>query len=532
MNRLSSKTYSISGSAGLSLVSTLWILTILSVMAMQLLYAFNLENKAQNNFSNRVKYHYAAKAGFELGLAKLRNDETSFDALGEKWSVPIEEVIDDGIQLGGFLTFRAAITDESSKVNLNTAPVETIRNLLLLAGAQAETDLTTDLASRIVEGRPFRTVRDVARIEGMTEQILYGIQVQAAPTSGSDEQIPQTELAQIEPSSGGFVTLTTVHSLDANTDTNGQARVNINSANANQIAGIRGTNNQNVFSQAEADAIIQGRAQISNFSGLAAVLDVAAVSNQVFNNIKGRITVQETDDRNADDRNADDRNADDRNTDDRNTDDRNTDDNGGSGGPGQENQSGSNNNQVNINNADAEELEELPGIDAGIAERIVAHREAQGDFQSIEAIRDVRVLTMQEFASIVDRITTKDGQTVGGLINVNTAPIEILQVLPGMDRAKAQAIITRREEENEDTRNSNSEDEVSGNPFSNISQLLELDEIDNQTFRQVVDWVTYRTRGYRIESVGVDANGKTLARCVGIVIRDDNQLNVPYWRQD
>ncbi len=505
MKRFCLKTNFISDSDGLSLVSTLWILTILSVVAMQLLYSFNLENKAQSNFSERVKYHYAAKAGFELGLAKLRNDETSFDSLGETWAAPIEEVIDDGIQVGGFLTFRTAITDESSRINLNTAPVETIRNLLLLSGAQAETDLSTDLAARIVEGRPFRTVRDVARIEGMTEQILYGIQVQAAPTSGSEEQVPQTELAQlpqlaqIQPSSGGIVTLTTVHSLDANTDTNGQARVNINSANAQQISGIRGNNNQNVFSQGEAQAIIQAR----EFSGLAALLDVPAVSNQVFNNISGRITIQEIDTGNEDDNGF---------------------------GPG--NQGGGNNNQVNINNADEDELEELPGIDQGIAQRIVAHRDAQGDFQSIDAIRDVRVLTMQEFAGIVDRITTEDGQTVEGLVNINTAPVEILQLLPGMDQAKAQAIKTRREEESENQQNNNPEDNVTGNPFSNISQLLQLDEIDNQTFRQVVDYVTYRTRGYRIESMGVDATGKTLARCVGVVIREENQLNVPYWRQD
>ncbi len=512
MKKFYLKTKFIFDSHGLSLVSTLWILTILSVVAMQLLYSFNLENKAQNNFSDRVKYHYAAKAGFELGLAKLRNDETSFDSLGETWAAPIEEVIDDGIQVGGFLTFRAAITDESARVNLNTAPIETIRNLLLLSGAQAEVDLSTDLATRIVEGRPYRTVRDVARIEGMTEQVLYGIQVQVAPTSASGGQVPQTELAQlpqlaqIQPSAGGIVTLTTVHSLDANTDTNGQARVNINSANAQQITGISSTNNQNVFSQGEAQAIIQARTSLNQFSGLAALLDVPAVSNQVFNNMSGRITIQEIGTDNEEDN-----------------------------GFGQRNRSRGNNNQVNINNADEDELEELPGIDAGIAERIVAHREAQGDFQSIDAIRDVRVLTMQEFAGIVDRITTEDGQTVKGLVNINTAPVEILQLLPGMDQAKAQAIITRREEEsnsNTGTQNNNSEDNVTGNPFSNISQLLQLDEIDNQTFREVVDYVTYRTRGYRIESMGVDATSKTLARCVGIVIREENQLNVPYWRQD
>ncbi len=504
MKKWSSYIKILSETVGLSLVSTLWILTILSVLAMQLLYSFQLENRARSNFSDRVKYHYAARAGFELALAKIRIDETNFDSLGETWAEPIEEVIDDGIHLGNFLTFQTTITDEASRINLNTAPVDTIRNLLTLSGAQPENNPTGDLASRIVEGRPYRTVRDVARIEGMTEQILYGIQLQAAPTSGAEEQIPQTELAQlpqlaqIQPSSGGFVTMTTVHSIDSNTDTNGQQRVNINSANAQQIREIRGNNNQEVFTQAEANAIIQSR----EFSGLAALLDVPAVSNQVYNNISGRITVQEISTNNE------------------------------NGGFGQGNQGGGNNNQVNINNADEDELEDLPGIDEGIAERIVAHRDSQGNFQSIQAIRDVKVLTMQEFVGIVDKITTADGQTVDGLININTAPIEILQLLPGMDQAKAQAVITRREEESEDTNNNSNEDQISGNPFSNISQLMDLDEIDDQTFRQVVDWVTYRSRGFRIESLGVDASGKTLAKCVGIVIRDDNQFNIPYWRQD
>lgn len=503
MKNLFSRTLRINLSDGLSLVSTLWILTILSVLAMQLLYSFELENKAQSAFADTVKYHYAAKSGFELAIAKMRVDETNFDSLGETWAQPIEDVIDDGVHLGNFLTFQATITDEASRINVNTAPVETIRNLLLLSGAQPENNPTGDLASRIVEGRPYRTVRDVARVEGMTEQILYGLQIQSAPTSGSEEQqITQTELAQlpqlaqIATGSGGILARTTVHSIDSNTDTNGQQRVNINSANAEQIRGIRGNNNQAVFTQSEANAIIQSR----EFSGLGALLDVQAVSNQVYNNIRNRITIEEN----------------------------NTNNNGNGGGRGGNN----NNNLVNINNADEDELEDLPGIDNGIAQRIVSHRDSQGNFQSIGAIRDVKVLTMQEFVGIVDKITTKDGQTVDGLININTASLEILQLLPGMDQAKAQAIITRREEENPETQNNSSEDEISGNPFSNISQLSDINEIDDQTFRQIVDWVTYRSRGYRIESLGIDATGKTLARCVGIVIREGNQLNVPYWRQD
>ena len=48
------------------------------------------------------------------------------------------------------------------------------------------------LADAIVEGRPYRTVRDVARIQGMTQEILYGRQrltrAPSPPLSGSKAQ--------------------------------------------------------------------------------------------------------------------------------------------------------------------------------------------------------------------------------------------------------------------------------------------------------------------------------------------------------
>lgn len=504
MWKSTSTTFYFRDSEGLSLISTLWILTILSVLAMQLIYSFNLETKARNLFSDRVKYHYAAKSGFELGIAALRMDETNFDSIGEAWAEPIQEQIEDGIVTGNMIAFQVNIIDEASKININTAEEGTIRNLLMLAGAQPENNETGDLAARVVEGRPYRTIRDVARIEGMTKEILYGIRLQVAATEESETEPSQAELAQspqfaqLAPSSGGLVTMTTVHSVDRNTDANGQQRVNINTAQAQQLTQIRGNNNQSVFSQSEANAIIQQR----EFSEISALLDVQAVSDQVFNNIMNRITIEDTSSEN------------------------NFNDGEGEGFGGEN----FGNNQININTADSGELQELQGIDNGIANRIVAHRNSQGDFQNIDAIKDVKILTIQEFASIVDKITTKDTQSVDGLININTASLEILQLLPGMNQEKAQAIITRREEENPDAQNS--ENPVRGNPFSNLAQLLDIEQIDSDTFREVVDWVTYRSHGYRIESSGVDPTGKTIATCVGIVVRDGNQLNIPYWRQD
>ena len=189
---------------------------------------------------------------------------------------------------------------------------------------------------------------------------------------------------------------------------------------------------------------------------------------------------------------------------------------------------------VNINSADAGELQTLDGIDEGIAERIIDHRNSQGNFQNIDQLKEVKLITEQEFRSMVDKITTKDDATVSGFININTAPQEILQLLPGMDEEKAQAIINRRESEPEDSERADAlaEAGVEGNPFENISQLLDVEGIDMDIFRQIAELVTYRSHGFLIEVDGVDNLGKSIASCVGVLDRTGEQIATKSWRQN
>ena len=163
-----------SNERGLSLVGTLWIITILSVLATQLLHSIYLERRVQANFADRTKYHFAAKAGFEHTLAMLRGDNTPFDSLGEVWAATVEDRIEDGIIDGTMLTYQVDISDESSKVNINTAEVDTIQRLLDLLGYDNVQSLNQSLADSIVASRPFRTVRDLAKVPGVTTTILYG----------------------------------------------------------------------------------------------------------------------------------------------------------------------------------------------------------------------------------------------------------------------------------------------------------------------------------------------------------------------
>ena len=63
---------------------------------------------------------------------------------------------------------------------------------------------------------------------------------------------------------------------------------------------------------------------------------------------------------------------------------------------------------VNINTASAVELEALPGIGPVIAERIVAHREANGDFKNRYNIMDVPGIGAGIYDKIKDSICVND----------------------------------------------------------------------------------------------------------------------------
>src|SRR6185312_6883954 len=108
------------------------------------------------------------------------------------------------------------------------------------------------------------------------------------------------------------------------------------------------------------------------------------------------------------------------------------------------------------------------GITASIAQAIVAYR-AQNQYKSVADLLDVtapnrnqgrngrasnaggqssgpKVITEDLLRDIADDLTAS-GQDLAGAINVNTAGIDVLTCLPGVDRDLAQAIISYRQSE-------------------------------------------------------------------------------------
>ena len=241
-----------------------------------------------------------------------------------------------------------------------------------------------------------------------------------------------------------------------------------------------------MFTEDEAQALIQGR----DYDGIGNLLDAQAVSDETFDNIRDEISVDSSDDNDEE--------------------------------------------MVNINTGDEESLTSLDGIDQDIAERIIDHRNQNGEFEDVDDIKEVKLITTNDFRNIVDKITTSDEETLSGLININTAPLEVLQILPGMDETKAQAIITYRESESEDSQQNQTADqtEIQGNPFKNIADVLDVEGIDTNSFKEIAGRITYRSYGSMIKSSGMDLRGRTIALCVGVIDRTGDQVQIKYWKQD
>ncbi len=522
MNR-KSKIKNQKSNSGMSLIAVMWIVTILTVLASEFMYSMQLEIRIARNWSDRVSAFYAAKGGLEGAISILRDDETAYDSLDEDWTEEITGELNDS-------TYTTIIIDESAKINVNTADEETLTNAIVyIMSASAsgedistEEEITTEaqaLAAAIIEKRPYRTVAEIAKAENMTPEILYGryIDESGIEVEVAGEASEESEDEEEQPSA--LVEIMSVYSADKNVTSDGQKRVNINNADADQIQqGINGEGEE-IITQQEAQSIVNYRDEQGNnqpgqgggpgqgqtpgqgeassqegvFKGIGELLDVPAISQETLDSIRDSITVEDE----GDDRN-------------------------GGGEP-----------KININTADANELQNLDGIDSGIADSIVSHRE-QKQFENVDELSEVKLVSINDMKSIVDRITVSDDDVLQGKVNINTAPLAILQMLPGMDEEKAQAIVDRREvEEGQEaaTMASQQGDQATG-PFTSLGQLLDVQGIDEGIFKGLIDHTTYRSHAYMIESEGRSSDGKIIQDCIAVVDRTGNTIKFKYWKQE
>ncbi len=193
--------------------------------------------------------------------------------------------------------------------------------------------------------------------------------------------------------------------------------------------------------------------------------------------------------------------------------------------------------RVNIQTADQAALTGVSGITSGIARAIIAYR-GQNQFKSVADLLDVtapsqnrsgqtnapasgssgpKVVSEDLLRDIADGLTAASDQKLPGLINVNTAGIDVLTCLPGIDRQLAQAIISYRQSEGF---------------LPNVAWLLKVPGLTRDIFKQIAPLVSVRSETFRIVSEGRVSSTGARQRIQVIVHVGLNDIDTLSYRED
>lgn len=204
--------------------------------------------------------------------------------------------------------------------------------------------------------------------------------------------------------------------------------------------------------------------------------------------------------------------------------------------------------RVNAQTADESALTGVRGISQDIARAIIAYR-GQNRIESLADLLDVtaatggnpaeargdpagqvirgqgrpggntgpKVISEELLLEMADDLTVSDDETTAGLVNVNTASLDVLICLPGVTRELAHAIISFR----------------SSNGFlANVAWLLRVPGMTRDVFKQLAPRVTARSETFRILSEGRITSTGVRQRLQAIVHVGLNDVQTLSFRED
>jgi general secretion pathway protein K len=205
---------------GIALISVLWIVALLTVVATGLSASVRFESRAVANLKLALQAQYAVESAVDLAALNLMYPQSI------RW--PVDGSVQE-INVGD-ARVRIAIWDVTGKVDLNHAPMILLRNLLL----QAEVDPQTAdlLADAILDWRddddfrhlngaedsdyriaglpygakdaPFHSVDELQLVLGMTDEIFTAIQSSLTVFSGQGGVNVQHASPQVAAAAAGL----------------------------------------------------------------------------------------------------------------------------------------------------------------------------------------------------------------------------------------------------------------------------------------------------------------------------------------
>lgn len=246
------KKYSIK--VGLVLVAVLWLEVILIAIVAVVSHNSRLDFKVRALGTEELRCRWASRAGVEKAVAILNEDTKESDSLTDLWSDNDEDFNDIALER---CRFTVHVIDEASKLNINTATKNQLLELPNMLedvadaiidwrdnndsvsglGVEGEYYETLTYGYRIRNG-PFRTLRELLLVRGVTEELFYGEDTNFNGILDYNErdgdESPPADDGDDEMDLGWFAYLT-CYSYDNNTDAEGNARININQGNERQL---------------------------------------------------------------------------------------------------------------------------------------------------------------------------------------------------------------------------------------------------------------------------------------------------------
>ncbi len=124
-------------------------------------------------------------------------------------------------------------------------------------------------------------------------------------------------------------------------------------------------------------------------------------------------------------------------------------------------------------------------------------------------------LTTDEFKQMADKLTTVNSEEIVGLVNVNTAPFEVLACLPGLEESDAEAIVSYR---------STAEAEE----LESIAWIA--DALPKEKAIAVGSHITVRSSQHCADIVSISGDGRSYQRYKAVVATQNNTSLVLYWK--
>lgn len=246
---------------GIALLVVLWILAILSVIAISLVYMMRLEIKMAKYQRDKVQAFYLARAGLERAIAQLIMDKKSsreLDTLNESWSVN-PDAYEDVTLHGG--SYKVEVSDESGRININTASPGLLRALPVIRDAENRAEICDSIidwrdtdSNHELNGaedgyyqaleEPYHcknghmdTIEELLLVRGVTRDLLYGGEADDNVSNQPEEDITSAFLAEDMDgiSNVGIEDIITVYT---------DGKVNINTAGLEVLASLLGGNTE------------------------------------------------------------------------------------------------------------------------------------------------------------------------------------------------------------------------------------------------------------------------------------------------